>query len=137
MKQVSVITTLAVLLALFALPALATIRAISHPTGEMIIGDQVVLTIHAAAGGMSIQQRVDQVTSRLNKRLGSAHFDPTLISVRKFGCEYALAYSGDLIVTADSKTAELNGTSTKQLADQWASNLRRVIPLAKAIRHHA
>ena len=51
MKQVLAISMIAVLLALLALPALAEIQAIAHPTGEMIIGYQVVLKIRSAAGG--------------------------------------------------------------------------------------
>ena len=131
MKRVVVITTVAALVALFAVPAVAAIRAIARPTGEMVIGYQVVLTIHSAAGGMSIQERVDQVTTRLNKRLGSADFDPKLINVRKLGSEYTVSYVNDLIVTADRNTAKLNGTTTEKLAQKWAANLRRVIPLAK------
>ena len=132
MKHVLAISTIAVLLALLALPALSAIRAIAHPTGEMIIGYQVVLRIRSAAGGMSIQERVDQVTTRLNRRLGSRDFDPKLITVRKYGGEYAVMHKDSLIVTADSKTAAYNKTSSEKLAKQWAANLKRVIPLAKA-----
>jgi hypothetical protein len=135
MKRALVILSTAALIALFALPALSELRAISHPTGEMIIGDQVVLTIHSADGGMTIQQRVDVITTRLNKRLGSADFDPALINVRKFGNEYSIMYRNDLIVTSDTKTAEMNGTTTEKLANKWAANLRRVLPLAKAEPH--
>lgn len=132
MKKAIVISTIAVLIALLALPALAVIEAIAHPTGEMIIGYQVVLRIRSDAGGMGIQQRVDQVTTRLNKRLGSREFDPNLITVRKFGGEYAVMHADSLIVTADSKTAAMNKTTSLKLAEQWAANLRRVIPLAKS-----
>ena len=132
MKQVLAISTIAVLLALLALPALSELQAIAHPTGKMIIGNQVVLKIRSAAGGMSIQERVDQVTTRLNKRLGSRAFDPTLITVRRYGGEYAVMHGDSLIVTADSKTAAYNKTSSEKLAKQWAANLRRVIPLAKS-----
>ena len=132
MKHVLAISTIAVLLALLALPALSAIQAIANPTGEMIIGYQVVLRIRDAAGGMTVQQRVDQITTRLNKRLGSRDFDPTLITVRKYGGEYAVMHGDSLIVTADSKTAAYNKTSPENLAKQWAANLRRVIPLAKA-----
>lgn len=135
MKRIISISATAVILVLSALPAFSELKAISQPTGEMIIGDQVVLTVHSAAGGMSIQQRVDEITTRLNKRLGSAVFDYKLITVRKSGNEYAVMYKNDLIATADNKTSELDGTSTEKLANKWAANLRRVIPLAKANRH--
>jgi len=136
MKHLLGIATIAALIALFALPALAELRAISNPTGEMIIGDQVVLTIHSPAGGFTIQQRVDEITTRLNRRLGSADFDPTLITVHKFGAEYAVTYHDHLIALADSKTAELDGTTSEKLANKWATNLRRVIPLAKSDAVH-
>lgn len=132
MKQLSAILMLAVLLALLALPALAAIRATAHPSGEMIIGYQVVLRIRNAAGGMSVQQRVDQVTTRLNRRLGSRDFDTKMITVRKYGSEYAVMHGDSLIATADSKTAAYNKSSSKELANQWAVNLKRVIPMAKA-----
>ena len=132
MKQVPAVSTIGVLPALLALPALSAIRAIAHPSGEMFIGYQVVLRIRSAAGGMSIQERVDQVITRLNKRLGSRAFDPTLITVRRHGGEYAVMHGDSLIVTADSKTAAYNKTSSEKLAKQWAANLKRVIPLAKS-----
>ena len=130
MKHVLAISTIAVLLALLALSA---IQAIANPTGEMIIGYQVVLRIRSDAGGMTIQQRVDQITIRLNRQLGSKDFDPKLITVRKYGGEYAVMHGDSLIVTADSKTAAFNNTSSKELATQWAANLKRVIPKAKAL----
>ena len=132
MKQVLAISTIAVLLALIALPAISAIDAISNPSGEMIIGYQVVLRIRCADGGMSIQERVDEITTRLNNLLGSNAFDPKLITVRKYGVEYAVMYADSLIVTVDTETASLNKTSSENLAKQWAENLRRVIPLAKA-----
>lgn len=131
MKKALALSTLAVLLGMMALPALSAISAISNPSGEMIIGYQVVLRIRSEAGGMSVQERVDVITTRLNKRLGSREFDPTLITVRKFGGEYAVMHGDSLIVTADSETASLNHTSSQKLAEHWAANLKRVIPTAK------
>ena len=133
MKHVLAISTVLVLLAMLALPVLSEIQAIANPTGEMIIGYQVVLRIRSDAGGMTIQQRVDQITTRLNRQLGSKDFDPKLITVRKYSGEYAVMHGDSLIVTADSKTAAFNKTSSKELANQWAANLKRVIPKAKAL----
>ena len=132
MKKVHAISMVAVLLASLAVPALSAIRTITHPSGEMIIGYQVVLRIRSAADGMSIQERVDQVTTRLNRRLGSRGFDPRLITIRQYGDEYAVMHKDSLIVTADSKTAAYNKTGSEKLANEWAANLKRVIPLAKA-----
>ncbi len=126
MKQALSVSTIIVLLTLFTLPAIA------HSSGEMIIGYQVVLRIRSAAGGLSIQERVDKVTTRLNRRLGGKPFDPALITVRRYCGEYAVMHKNCLIVIADSKTAAYNKTSSEKLAKEWAANLKRVIPLAKA-----
>jgi copper chaperone CopZ len=123
---------IAAILSLVALPALAELRTTAHATGDVIIGDQVVMTIRATAGGMSIQQRVDQVTARVNKLLGIAKLDSKLMTITKVGADYTVSYNGDLLATADSKTASLDGMTTMKLANQWAANLLRVIPLAQA-----
>lgn len=136
MKQLLASSVFAVLLAVVALPAFSQVAATANTNGEMIIGDQVVLRIHSPAGGMSVQQRIDEVTTRLNKRLGSKDFDPSLITVRKSGADYAIMYRDSLIVTVDTNTAAYNKTSTQGLANQWAANLRRVIPTAKALNEH-
>jgi hypothetical protein len=85
---------------------------------------------------MSIQQRVDQFTTRLNKLLGTAKLDPKLVTVSRVGADHALSYKGNLIATADRRSAELDGTSTMILARKWAVNLIRVILLAQAKPHN-
>jgi len=64
------------------------------------------------------------VCSSLNRcTLLSSGSSSALITVSKPGNEYALAYGNELIVTADSKSAKLNGASTQKLAPKWAANL--------------
>ena len=117
----------AVLLALLGTCAMA------DPNGEVIIGQQVILRIRYPAGGMSIEARVDNITSRLNRLLGSKSFDLSLITVRRYGNDYGIMYGDNLVVTADAKTAVYNKTTTEALAKIWAENLKKVIPLAKAV----
>ena len=100
--------------------------------GEVIIGQQMILRIRFAAGGMSIQQRVDEVTLRLNEYLGVAAFDPSKVKVVEVKGEYCVMIGKNLIITADKDTARYNQATPKQLAEMWASNIRKAIPKAKA-----
>ena len=109
-------------------------RAMAVPKGEVIIGQQVVLRVRFPAGGMTVQERVDNITARLNKLLGIRAFDPSLITVRRHGGDYGVLYRDELLVTADAQTAAYNKASAQELANLWAANMRKVIPLAKATR---
>lgn len=99
--------------------------------GEVIIEQQMVLRIRYPAGGMSIQERVDQVTLRLNEYLGSAPFDPSQVRVAMQAGEYCVMIDNQLIITADKDTAKFNQATPQQLAEMWAENLRKAIPKAK------
>lgn len=100
--------------------------------GEVIIGQQIILRIRFAAGGLSIQQRADAVTVRLNEYLGSKPFDPSKVKVANVNGEYCVMISNNLIITADKDTARYKQATPKQLAEMWASNIRKAIPKAKA-----
>ncbi|MHB1457353.1 MAG: hypothetical protein ACYC0V_10615 [Armatimonadota bacterium] len=100
--------------------------------GEVIIGQQLILRIRFAAGGYSIQQRADAVTVRLNEYLGVKPFNPSMVKVANVNGEYCVMIGSDLIITADKDTARYNQATPKQLAEMWASNIRRVLPKAKA-----
>jgi len=132
MRRTYVLITVLAVSMIAMLLALLAPRAMADPNGEVIIGQQVILRVRYPAGGMSIDARVDNITSRLNRLLGSRAFDPSLITVHRYGSDYGIMYGDDLIVTADAKTAAFNMTTPEGLANIWAENLKRVIPLAKA-----
>jgi hypothetical protein len=100
--------------------------------GDVIIGQEVVLRIRFPAGGMTIQERSDIITGRINELLGSKPFNPEDVTTGIQNKEWVVLIGGNLIITADKPTAEYNKTTPQQLADMWAANLRRVIPRAKS-----
>ena len=103
--------------------------------GDVIVGQEVVLRIRFPAGGMTIQERADIVTARINELLGSKPFDPDDVMTAVQNKEWVVLIGGKLIITADKPTAEYNEATPQQLAEMWAANLRRVIPKAKAEPH--
>lgn len=102
--------------------------------GDVIVGDEVVLRIRFPAGGMTVKERADQVTVRINELLGSRPFKSEDVTVCVQNKEWVVLVGGNLIITADKTTADYNQATPRQLAGMWASNLRRVIPKAKAER---
>lgn len=102
--------------------------------GEVIIGQQVVLRIRYPAGGMSIEKRAEAVTLRINKYLGVDPFDPSMVRVAKVNKEYCVMIGNDVIITVDEKTAKYNKTTPEKLAEIWATNIRTIIPKAKAMK---
>jgi hypothetical protein len=125
-KRILILSTILSMLAGLAIPVLAI-----HG-GEVIIGQEVVLRIRFPAGGLSIQERADAVTQRLNELLGSRPFSPSDVTVGVRNKEYVVLVGDTVIITADWNTARFNKTTPKALAEIWAANLRRVIPKAKA-----
>ncbi len=109
----------------FAIPLFAA------DPGDVIVGDDVVLRIRFAAGGYTIQERVDGVTYRINLCLGAKPFDPASVRVTQQNGEWVVMIGNRMIITADEETARFNHSTTKELATTWANNLKRVIPQAK------
>ncbi|HUV04352.1 MAG TPA: hypothetical protein VMX94_04520 [Armatimonadota bacterium] len=114
-----------------SIPALAA-PALAGYEGDVIIGQEVVLRIRFPAGGLSVKQRADLVTERINNVLGSEPFNPSDVKTGIRNKEYVVLIGDKVIITADKRTAEFNKSKPEQLANIWAANLRRVIPKAKA-----
>ena len=126
MKRLTGILVLVSLLLALAIPVFAV------NGGGIIIGNELIFRIRHDSAGMTIQQRADAVTMRLNEVLGCPCIYVNLIKIKKQGSNYAIMYDKSLIITVDKQTAASNGISTKQLAKIWANNLKRVLPEAKA-----
>jgi len=126
MKRVFMALILVCMLCWVAAPVMAAYE------GDVIVGDEVVLRIRFPAGGMTVRERADQVTVRINELLGSKPFQPEDVTVGQQNKEWVVLVGGNLIITADKTTADYNQATPQQLAEMWASNLRRVIPKAKA-----
>ena len=107
------------------------IPAFASQPGDVLIGDEVVLRIRFPAGGMTVEQRAEQVMLRINELLGSQPFDPSDVKVGVVNKECVVMVGNNLIITADKDTAKYNQATPQQLAEMWAENLRRVIPKAK------
>lgn len=96
--------------------------------GVVSLAGEVILRIHAPAGGMDCQQRADKVQTRIIDALSIGVVYPRDIYVKKFNNEWAVFVKDILIITADQHSAKINKTTPQGLAGVWARNLQRTIP---------
>jgi|GEM_PF-1448413 len=96
--------------------------------GEVSLAGEVILRIHAPAGGLDCQQRADKVQMRIVDSLSVGLVFPRDITVRRVKNEWAVFVKDILIITADAYSARVNNTDAKTLAEIWARNLRRTVP---------
>lgn len=107
------------------LPACSTVWPAG--SGDVWLGNSLVLRVRSDAGGYTVAQRVDALQLRANDLLKSGKDIPT-ITVRKSGKD-AIVYAGDtLFVTVTPADAQANGTTTEKLANIWAGRLRAILP---------
>ncbi|BCW99620.1 MAG: hypothetical protein KatS3mg024_2447 [Armatimonadota bacterium] len=100
--------------------------------GDVVVGEHVVLRVRYPSAGLSVEQRAEAIQQRIFGFLGAVPFDAAQVRVQPHGKNYAVMIGSTLIVTTDPRTAAANGMTERQLADLWAANLARAIPLAKA-----
>ncbi len=125
MRRILMSLILGCLMLAFAVPLFA-----ANP-GDVLVGDEVVLRIRFPAGGYTVEQRADQVMLRINNLLGARPFSPSDVKVAQQNGEWVVLIGNELIITADSATAQYNHSTPQQLAEMWAQNLRIAIPKAK------
>jgi hypothetical protein len=91
--------------------------------GEVLVDGTVVLRIRSAAGGYSAYRRAQVVADRLNQLTGDSLQPEDITTGIVNGQEVVLA-GGQILVTADTTHARINGTTPSVLAKQWADNVR-------------
>lgn len=118
MKRLVAIGTVAILLA-----ALVCSVVVSETTGEIWLGGYMLLKIRCAAGGYTIEQRVEALQARANNLLELYH-EVSAVTVRMAGSDAVISTDGRLFITVTAADAKANGTTPQALAGIWAQRLR-------------
>lgn len=95
---------------------------------QVVVGGTFIHTLRTPWGGLSPQQRADQVQIRLNKALSQGPIWPKDITVGMVQEDYCVLFRGQRLLTADPMTAKQENTSPSALANLWAAHLRDVLP---------
>ena len=113
-----------------AAPAAPPTASADASAADVTLGGQVVLRLRAPAGGMSPQQRVDVITSRLTGLLAHPKITPADVVVYTPTGQAPVIYAlGHRLITVDAATVQAaGGGKPLVVATQWAKRLQQVLP---------
>lgn len=120
-------------IATILLAALVCPTAWSQATGEVYLGGFLLLRVRCAAGGYTIDERVNALQLRANNllELGKKISDFT---VRKSGKDANIYADNELFMTVTPADGAANGTTAEKQARTWTQRLRTLYPDAKTKR---
>jgi len=90
--------------------------------GEIMINDEVVIRMRAAAGGYSAEERAEIIRERLSMLI-DAGLEPAGVHAAMMRGFPAVMAGDALVITADAEHARMNGTTQTRLAEVWSENL--------------
>ena len=99
---------------------------------QVIVGGTLFLTVRSAWGGLSPEQRAQEVQERINHALSIGPVHASDITVGELDGDWVVYLQGQRLYTADGVTAKLDMTTGKKLALQWASELKQILPTLTA-----
>jgi len=96
---------------------------------SVFVGGTSIMRVRFASGGFTAEQRARSIQERVNRMLGQGPIDPSDITVAQVDPTDAAVYvKGQLLFTADKATANFNSSTPIDLAQSWASTMRRLLP---------
>ncbi len=97
-------------------------------TGEVLIGEQVVIDLRTAAAGFTPLERAEVVANRLRGALAE-DFGAEAVAVGPLDSGHGVFISDRLIVAVSPPEAEAHGTTTEALAGFWGGNILSALGL--------
>jgi hypothetical protein len=119
------------LLACGLLLAAWTARA-QNPEGQLAVGGEQLFEIRVPAGGFSIKQRVAAVNGRLVTILAAPVIKPSDVKIVPNGKDFNITVQNHLLVTVTQADGRVNYLTSRQQAEVWAKQLRKVLPQVNA-----
>lgn len=124
---------IAIIFAVAIVVVLACSIASPAATGDVWLGSHLLLRIRTAAGGYSIEQRVDAIQLRANNLLQEDKV-VSAVTVQKSGYDANIYTDGELFMTVTAADARANGTTVEALANQWAQRIKRILPQVSQVK---
>jgi hypothetical protein len=101
----------------------------SYSETSVFVGGTSIMRVRFAAGGFTPEERAAEIQHRVNRLLSHGPIVPTDVTVTDFdSADTGVYVKGHLLFMADAATANYNQTSAHDLAESWASTMRRVLP---------
>jgi hypothetical protein len=118
------------MIAALASPVAAQGTVTNNVTGtrQVVVGGTLFLTLRAAWGGLSPEQRASEIQDRINEALSMGPIHPSDITVGKLDGDYVVLLKGRRLFTADYDTAKMENVAPQVLANEWAKSLQTTLP---------
>ncbi len=94
----------------------------------VFVGGTPIMRVRVAAAGYTPAQRAAAIQERLNGILAHGPIRPADITTAMQGGDAVVQVKGRLLFTADTATARFNQATPLELTNQWAQNMRAVLP---------
>lgn len=125
------VTIMVALMAVFVVPP-PSVQAMVYkgsvfaaPNTVHVAGEEV-FNIQAAAGGFTAPERALIVERNINNALvATSDRSPSTVDIVPINCLPVIRIGGKHVVTIDSRSASMAGTTMTALAQIWADNMRR------------
>ena len=115
-------------------PAAGAPAAAAAPQpAEIVAGGMVILRLRVTIGGKTPQDRAGVLYERLNGIVSDRKLRRRDYQAVRKGDDWLVMAGPHLFVTVTDGEAKANKTPPKELAQTWASNLRRAVSLARPI----
>ena len=99
------------------------------PVADVLINDVIVVKIRRGMENKTPYQVASVVADRLNRAVERG-YGPTDIAADRVDGEWGVFAGSDLLVVADSYHAQVNNSTPRTLAEDWAQNIRRELTAA-------
>lgn len=102
-------------------------EVVYRPLAVRVAGEEV-FTMNAPAGGFTAQERALIVERNINNALiSSVDKSPNTVEIVPINNLPVIRIGGKHVVTVDSNSAKLAGTTMTALATQWADNMKKAL----------
>ncbi len=99
---------------------------------KVVVADQLIAIARTPAGGISADQRINDVNDRLAYILGYEPLAPRYIHARVMrDGSRAIMVGNRLLITVTAADARANNTTIRNLTNVWLTRARQALPQAR------
>lgn len=123
------------------LPVIALVLLLCCPVAiaftmaeRVVVANELIAIARVPAGGLTPDERIDEINDRLAYIIGFERLSPDNISaIIAPGGSRAIMVGRSLLMTVTPADARANGTTVAGLTREWLQNIREILPEARPL----
>lgn len=101
---------------------------------KVVVANELIAIARVPAGGLTPNQRIDEINDRLAYIIGFERLTPeNITAVMAPGGSRAIMVGRSLLMTVTPADARANGTTVAGLTREWLQNIREILPEARPL----